>query len=342
MESYVPADTSSPVLDTTIATILADAAATCPGTDALVAGVPPIGESRRRTYGELFTEAASVAGALAARFEPGERLSMYAPSLPEAAVLSFAAAMASLILVPFNPVLRPAEAEHILAASGAAGVFVVDSYRDNRPRDVVGSIRPALPSLREVLRFEDWNGLLRSGPPAPSRAGPAPDDIAQIIFTSGTTGTPKGARLTHRGMTNAARFGGERFGLRPGDVYINTIPLFHVGGQEVAFAICQAMAANVLVPTFEPGLALSLIEAERATHAVAVPTMLVAMIEHPSFGERDLSSLRAVSSGGAVVPPEVVRHIEATLGVQMTVVFGQTETCGYISQTELDDPPELK
>ena len=340
MASHVDADTSHPVLDTTIASILDAAAGASPDREALVVGVAS--DRRRMTYAALQAEAAAVGGALAARFDPGERLAVFAPSLPEALVLSYGAAMAGLVLVPFNPALRSREVQHILASSGAAGAFVVDTHRDSSPHGIVDALRPSLPALREVLRFEDWDAFVRSGAASPGRPGPAPDDLAQIIFTSGTTGAPKGARLTHRGMTNAARFGGERFGLAPGDIYVNNMPLFHVGGQEVAFAICQAQVTNVSVPVFDPGLALALVDEERATHTVAVPTMLVGMIDHPDFASRDLSTLRSISSGGAVVPPELIRHIEATLGARITVVFGQTESCGYISQTELDDDAELK
>ena len=92
-----------------------------------------------------------------------------------------------------------------------------------------------------MVLFEDWDDvLLASGPPAPPGRAPSPDDIAQLVFTSGTTGAPKGALLTHRGMTNAARFGAERFGMAPGDVYVQTMPLFHVGGQVVSFQLCQS------------------------------------------------------------------------------------------------------
>jgi fatty-acyl-CoA synthase len=166
--------------------------------------------------------------------------------------------------------------------------------------------------------------------------------VAQLVYTSGTTGAPKGALLTHRGMTNAARFGAVRFGMKPGDVYVQTMPLFHVGGQVVSFQLCQLSATAVLVPAFEPGLVLELIESESATLTCGVPTMLLALVGHPDFARRDLSTLRAVSGGGAVVPAELVAHIEATLGVQFTVVFGQTEASGFISQTRLDDSAEDK
>jgi fatty-acyl-CoA synthase len=143
-------------------------------------------------------------------------------------------------------------------------------------------------------------------------------------------------------MTNAARFGAVRFGMVPGDIYVHTMPLHHVGGQVVSFQICQQQATAVLLESFDPGLVLELIETERATLTCGVPTMLLAMIEHPDRPRRNLTSLRTVSGGGSVVPTELIRHIEDTLGVRFTVVFGQTEASGFISQTELDDADEAK
>ena len=196
--------------------------------------------------------------------------------------------------------------------------------------------------MRDVVVFDEWDEFCSSACPGSDRGRWHPDDVAQLVYTSGTTGAPKGALLTHRGMTNAARFGAMRFGMRPGDVYVQTMPLFHVGGQVVSFQLCQLSATAVLVPAFDPGLVLELVESERATLTCGVPTMLLALVEHPDFSRRDLSSLRAVSGGGAVVPAELVRHIEEALGVQFAVVFGQTEACGFISQTHLDDSAEDK
>ena len=117
---------------------------------------------------------------------------------------------------------------------------------------------------------------LGTGDPLPEVA---PDDIAQIVYTSGTTGTPKGARLTHRGLTNAARVAAERFGIREGDVYVDPLPLFYVGGQTVALEIVQQRATYVMLGAFDPGALLDLLETERATLTVAVPTVLRALLE---------------------------------------------------------------
>jgi fatty-acyl-CoA synthase len=349
-ESVWEVDDTEPVLDSTVGAILREAAGRSPDTTALVAGTADPGLRRRWTYAELLVDAERAALALAARFEPSERVAVAAPSIPESLVLTYAAALAGLVLVPVNPALRDRELRHILGQSGASGVFIVPEHRGHDLAGAIARLRRDLPALREVVFFDEWESFCSdaasSSTAAPSANAPtttvAPDSVAQLVYTSGTTGSPKGALLTHRGMTNAARFGAMRFGMRPGDVYVHTMPLFHVGGQVVSFQLCQLSATAVLVPAFEPGLVLELIETERATLTCGVPTMLLALVEHPDFSVRDLSSLRAVSGGGAVVPAALVRHIEASLGVQFAVVFGQTEASGFISQTHLDDDAEDK
>jgi fatty-acyl-CoA synthase len=321
---------------------------------ALVHGAPHPGRRRRWTYAQLGAAAERAAAALATRFEPGERVAVWAPSLPESLVLTYASAMAAVVLVPVNPALRAAEITHILRQSGASGIFLVPEFRGHDLAGTLESVRADLPDLREVVSLtgDGWESFCTAAADAAQASGagsgllarraPRPDDVAQLIYTSGTTGAPKGALLTHRGMTNAARFGALRFGMKAGDVYVHTMPLHHVGGQVVSFQICQQRATAVLLESFDAGLVLELIESERASLTCGVPTMLLAMIEHADRPGRDLTSLRTVSGGGSVVPTELIRHIEDTLAVRFTVVFGQTEASGFISQTELDDSDEEK
>ncbi len=282
-----------------------------------------------------------MARTLAARFSPGDRIAVLAASIPESYLLSFATAMARLVLVPMNPLLRAAEIEHILVRSGTVAAFCVAEHRGNELASVLVSLERSLPALGEIILFDEWPALVEAGMaddrPLPP---PAPDDVAQLVFTSGTTGTPKGAMLTHRGFSNAARLGGARFGIGPGDVYVNTMPLYHVGGQTVTFMAVQALATNVLVAQFNAGVHLELLESERATHTVGVPTMFLDVIAHPTFAQRDLSALRALSTGGSLVPVELIRQLERSLGVQTTIMFGQTEAHGLISQTFPDDDPD--
>ena len=336
------ADDSEPILDTTVASILRDAARRSPDTTALVEGVTDEAGRRRWTYAELLSEAERVAAALAGCLPQGARVASVAPSLPESLLLTYAAALAGVVLVPVNPALRAEELRHVLGQSGARLAFTVAEHRGHEVGSVVDALAGEITDLAEVVDFGDWGDFLERASHASRPRLVRPDDVAQLVYTSGTTGAPKGALLTHGGMTNAARFGASRFGMREGDVYVHTMPLFHVGGQVVSFQLCQCSATSVLVPGFEPRLVLELLETERATLTCGVPTMLTALIEHPDFARRDLSSLRAVSGGGAVVPGALVRRIEDTLGVQFAVVFGQTEASGFISQTHLGDAAEDK
>jgi fatty-acyl-CoA synthase len=338
-ESYWPAS-DAPLHESTIASILRDAAERAPDRDALVAGTADPARRTRRTYAEILAESEAVARVLAARFSPGERLAVIAPSTTESFLLTFAAAMARLVLVPINPLSRRREIEHILLRSKAAGVVFAAGHRGNDLAAPVAALGQRLPVLRELIPLQSWADLVAAGAALDTfLEPPEPGDVAQLVFTSGTTGAPKGVMLTHRGMTNASRLSGARFGITAGDVYIGTIPLYHVGGQAVTFMVMQALATHVLVEQFDAALHLELLESERATHTVGVPTMFHDVIAHPSFGERDLSSLRALTCGGSMVPVELIRELEQGLGVKLSIIFGQTETCGYISQTYPDDDP---
>jgi fatty-acyl-CoA synthase len=164
------------------------------------------------------------------------------------------------------------------------------------------------------------------------------DDIAQIQYTSGTTGFPKGAELRHRGLTNNARFFAERIGLQPGEVYVNPMPLFHTAGCGMGvLGAAQRLAARVPVLAFDPALVLELFEAERAAVFAGAATMLIAMLGHADFERRDLSSRWAAVSGGAPVPAELVRRVEGRLGIRFSIVFGTTECSPLLTQVKLDD-----
>ena len=210
--SYWPADTSEPVAETTVGGILR-AAAAGPEMLAMVGGVPDPALRRRWTYAELLAEAEQAARALAARFAPGERVAVWAPNLPEWVILEFAAGLAGVVLVTVNPALRPAELAYVLNQSGAAGIFLVPEFRSPMAQ-FLEEVRPEVPALREVVYFTDWKAFLGSAPEQAALPEVSPDDIAQIQYTSGTTGFPKGAELHHRGLTNNARFYTGRLGLR--------------------------------------------------------------------------------------------------------------------------------
>ena len=344
--SYWPASTAEQVKESTVTSLLLDAQRQSPGKVALVAGAPDPSERRRWTYSELAEQAERVARALLERFEPGERVAVWAPNAPEWVLLELGAAMAGVVLVTLNPVLRPREIAYALRQSRSSGLFVVPEIRGNPTAPVVEELRHELPNLREVESLAGWEAFLASAGSA-STAGPLPEvaagDPAQIQYTSGTTGFPKGALLSHRGITNNASFCAQRLEVTGDDIWVNPMPLFHTGG--CVLAVLGAIAANatqVLVPFFDPGLVLELAESERATVMGGVPTMLIAELEHPGIAGRDLSRLRSVLSGGSTVPADLVRQVEATLGVRFGIVFGQTESSPVITQTRLDDSLEDK
>lgn len=341
--SYVPADESEPVLETTVGGILRTAAARHPERTALVEGIPEADARRRWTYAELLTDAETVARALSSRFEKGERIAVWAPNIPEWVILEFGAALSGLVLVTVNPAYKPSELHYVLKQSRAVGIFYLPAFRGNPMGQSLEEVRGDLDELRETISFDDWDAFLASADPSTELPIVTPDDPVQIQYTSGTTGFPKGAYLHHRGITNNARFFSQRFEVADGDVYVNPMPLFHTGGCVMAvLSSVQCGATHVCLVQFDPALMLELLETEKGTHMLGVPTMLIAVMEQPDFSQRNLKSIRNVCSGGASVPAELVRQIESTLGVKFSIVYGQTEASPAITLMRPDDTPEDK
>jgi fatty-acyl-CoA synthase len=330
------------VRDQTVGDLLRAAAERAPATPALVEGVTEVRARRRWTYGDLLDEAERAARALLGRFEPGERVAAWANNIPEWVLLELAAALAAVTLVTVNPALREQELRHVLGNSQAAGVFLVREYRGSRMAELAAHVRSDLPHLREVVLFEEWSAFLGSGSPTQGLPAVSPDDAAQVQYTSGTTGTPKGSVLHHRGIANNARLSyAETLGMRAGEPFVNPMPLFHTAGCVLATLACiSAAGTQVLLPWFDPALQLQVMESERSAVFGGVPTMLLAMLNHPSFAGTDLSSVRYAFSGGALVPPELVRRVETALGVPLSTIYAQTEASPGITMTNLDDSPD--
>jgi fatty-acyl-CoA synthase len=344
--SYWPADRSEPLLDITVGDLLRAAAAEVPGRLALVEGSPDPAARRTWTYAGLLAVAERIARALLARFAPGERIAVWAPNCPEWMLLQHGVSLAGMVLVTVNPALRARELRYVLAQSRAAGIFFAGSYRGFDMAGAVESLRAGLPDLREAIPLSGWDTFVASGDSASNHGAVTlppvqPGDPAQIQYTSGTTGFPKGAILHHRGVVNASRFVALGSGVRDGGIWVNAMPMFHIGGGTLTeLGTIAQRGTYVLLPGFDPGLVLELIEAYRGTIILAVPTMLLAMLDHPGLAARDLSSLQTVMSGAAVVPATLVRRATETFGCQFTIVFGQTELHGVVSQTQLGDSPE--
>jgi fatty-acyl-CoA synthase len=343
-ESYVAGPTVPAVRDVTLGQLLEKAARSAPDRIALIAGVPDPALRRQWTYAEFDAEAHRTARALLSRFKQGERVSVWAQNLPEWMMLEFGAARAGVVLVTVNPAFRANELEYVLKQSRSAGVFVVNAFRGNPMLETVREVAPRCPELREIICFDDWPDFIAAGDDrAIALPTVKPTDPVMIQYTSGTTGFPKGALLCHRGLANNGADTGERMGIKAGDVFITTMPLFHTGGCVccVLSAVSKA-ATQVLLEAFEPGLVLEMFQTYRGNAMIGVPTMLVAMLEHPSFASTDLSSVRAICSGGSTVPASLVKLLEQKLGAPFTIVFGQTECSPVAAMTMTTDTIEDK
>ncbi len=335
--SYWPADTSAPVLETTIGGVLRAAAGRAGGQPALIAGDPDPARRRQWTYAGLLAEAERAAHALRARFGPGERVAVWAGNCPEWVLLEFAAGLAGVTLVTVNPAYQGDELAHVLGHSGARGVFLAAGHRGQSLPAILATVRGRLPELREVIQLSAWDRFCASGDggrlPEIDPASPA-----QILYTSGTTGRPKAAVLTHRGLTNNARLAAAALGLRPAETAVNPMPLFHIAGCGLlTLGLVQTTGVHVLMPHFDPALQLELIETHRSALVGGVPTMLRALLGHPSRAQRDLASLRYAISGGATVPAELVRQVEDAFGIPFMITFAQTESSCSITATRAGD-----
>jgi len=329
-------------METTVGGVLQAAAEAAPGQVGLVFAQPGDPVRRRWTFAELLGESERAACALLGRFDAGERIAVWAPNCPEWLLLEFGAALAGLTLVAVNPALRPRELLHVLGNSKAAGVFLAPEYRGASLEASLEEIRPRLPALRHVVRLPEWQRFVSSAGADVRLPAVPPDAIAQIQYTSGTTGVPKGVLIHHRGLTNAARLWARTLGAGQGECWLNPNPLFHAAGSGfMTLGPLQLSGTQVLCP-FDPGLMLELMETERPAIAAAAATMVELLARHPDFGRRHTSSVRVLATGAMPVPPGLVRRIESRLGARIQISYGQTETCGLTHAVRLSDPFEVR
>jgi fatty-acyl-CoA synthase len=326
------------VRDVTVCDLLRSAAEAVPDRLALVDCVPDTAARRQWTYREFLDDAERAARALLRHFRPGDRVAIWAPNSAEWIIAQQAISLAGLVLVALNPAYRAREVSFVLKQSRAAGVLVVDEYRGFDLRAMIEKVRPDLPDLKQVISFSDWGDLLAGAEPGVELPVVAPDDLVQVQYTSGTTGFPKGAMLHHLGLVNEATFVAERAGMSEGGTYVNAMPMYHIGGGAVtSFGAWAKRGTFVILPGFDPGLLLEAIETYRGTHTLVVPTMLIALLDHPDSRTRDLSSIQTILSGAASVPAWLVHKTVDRLGCQFSILFGQTEAHGVISQTRVTD-----
>ncbi len=339
--SYWPADTSCGIRECTLAAMLREAAAQSPDMIALVDGVADATARRRWSYAELLDVAERAARALLARFAPGDRIAILAANCPEWVMLQHGVSLAGMVLVPINPAYRRAEIAAILKGAEVTALFHAARHRDNDLATLAAGAGADVDCLEQVIALADWEAFLADG----ARSMPLPevtaDDPAIIQFTSGTTGTPKGAMLSHRGIVNPPIYAGDRIGFPRHGVWINAMPMYHIGGSVLTSIITLSKHGTyVLMPEWDPALTLELIDAERGNAVLLVPTMILALLDHADFTAHDLSSLTLVLTGAAAVPAALVHRARAALGCHLMITFGQTEVSGTVSMTALDDAVE--
>ncbi|RKJ97325.1 AMP-binding protein [Alicycliphilus denitrificans] len=346
-QSYWPADGSRPLIEKTEGQVLQEAARRAPDTPALVEKLPPAWASltgagstqRRWTYAGLHQDAVACAHWLLQRFAPGQRICVWAPNVPEWVVLQYGASLAGMVLVTANPALRAQELDYVLRQSGASALFHVDRFRGSDMAAMAGALaRPGL----AVVSFTGWLAQVRVCPAGAALPAVDPRGPAQIQYTSGTTGDPKGALLHHMGLVTNASYVAAR-AEQGREVYVCPMPLFHTAGSVMSVLGCvNTLSTLVLVAVFDPDLVLQAIEDERGTRVGAVPTMLLAMLEQRKAGHYDISSLKLAMSGGAPVPVALTERVRDELGCDLVTVFGQTELSPIVCQTSPRDSMEDK
>jgi fatty-acyl-CoA synthase len=365
--SYVHGASASPLLGETVGALLDRITQRWPDRPALVVRQQDV----RWTYSEFHAEVERVAaGLLALGLEPGDRVGIWAPNRAEWVVAQFAAPKAGLILVNINPAYRSHELAYSLNKVGCRALMLPRAFKASHYLEILGGLAPelknaepgglraaALPDLRHVILLDDEPapGTLRW---ADIRADEAAyehlhavelrlgfDDAVNIQFTSGTTGAPKGATLTHHNIVNNGFFIGEAMRLTEEDRLCIPVPFYHCFGMVLGNLACVTHGACMVIPGegFDALSTLETVAAERCTGLHGVPTMFIAELEHPRFHEFDLSSLRTGIMAGSPCPIEVMRRVVTEMHMsEVTIAYGMTETSPVSFQTVPEDPLNVR
>ncbi|RPH96076.1 MAG: AMP-binding protein [Lysobacterales bacterium] len=363
--SYFRGADQPPLLDVTIGDYLDGIAARFPGREALVVPYQGI----RWTYAEYLREIEKLAaGLLALGIGAGDRVGIWSPNGYEWCLTQFATAKIGAILVNINPAYRVFELEYALKKSGCRAVVAAEQFKSSRYLEMLSYLAPELtvcapgrlrsqklPALEAVIRmgsarspgmlnFDELRRLGGAGDMARLREvqpGLSPQDVINIQFTSGTTGTPKGAALTHYNILNNANQVAAGMKLSEQDRLCIPVPMYHCFGMVLGKLACVTRGAAAVYPgeAFEPGEVLKTVQAERCTALHGVPTMFIAELEHPDFDRYDLSSLRTGIMAGAPCPVEVMKKVISRMHMsEILIAYGQTECSPVNHMTLADDP----
>jgi fatty-acyl-CoA synthase len=350
MKSYDAGPTDTPILEETIGQNFERTVASDPDAEALV----DVAGNRRWTYGELNDEINVVArGLMSLGIEPGERVGIWAPNCPEWTIVQYATAKIGAILVNINPAYRTHELSYVLNQSGVRTLISATEFKTSDYVSMVEEVRPECHVLRDVvfLGTDDWEGLrsraegVTKGELRTRMASLDNSEPINIQYTSGTTGFPKGATLSHRNILNNGFFVTETINLGRGDRLCIPVPFYHCFGMVMGNLGCTTHGATMVIPApgFDPGMTLAAIEKERCTGVYGVPTMFIAMLAHPDFADRDLTSLRTGIMAGATCPVEVMKRCMNEMNMtEVAIAYGMTETSPASCQTLIDDDLERR
>jgi fatty-acyl-CoA synthase len=346
MLSYAQGVSPQPLLGETIGDNLHRTIARVPDAEALVS----YRQGARYTYAE-FGEAVDrlAGGLLAAGLSKGERVGVWSPNRAEWALIQYATARAGVILVNINPAYRTSELEYALAQSGCRWIFATRQLKDADFVAMVDHVRPRLPALERAIFFDtpDWEEVASGAGFTGDLHAHAHeldfDDPINIQYTSGTTGFPKGATLTHHNILNNGYFVGLTLEYSERDRVCIPVPLYHCFGMVLGNLAATSHGACMVFPseTFEPEATLEACAQERCTSLYGVPTMFIAELAHERFSEFDLGSLRTGIMAGSPCPIEVMKRVSSEMGIdEMSIAFGMTETSPVTTQVRCDDTLE--
>src|SRR4051794_23132526 len=318
--SYARGSGDVALLEETIGDNLRRVAAANPGAEALVA----CHQAARLTYAELEAAVDELAAGLIDRgLAVGDRVGIWSPNCVEWVLLQYATARAGVILVTVNPAYRTSQLEYVLRQSGCRVLVAASEFKTSDYRAMVAEVAPGLDALEQTIHLGDpsWDLLFARGcvaGPADLRereAGLLAEQPINIQYTSGTTGFPKGATLSHRNILNNGYFVGERCGYTSVDRVCIPVPFYHCFGMVLGNLACTTHGACMVIPApaFEPLAVLETVEAERCTSLYGVPTMFIAELDHPDFGRFDLTSLRTGIMAGSPCPVEVMKQVVARM-----------------------------
>jgi fatty-acyl-CoA synthase len=307
---------------------------------------------RRWTYAELAAEVDALAlGLLEAGIAAGDRVGIWAPNRAEWTFTQYATAKIGAILVNINPAYRTSELEFVLNQSGTKLLIAAEKLKTSDYAAMIADVRPRCPGLEQVvlLGSEKWRSLLSAGrdadPSALDGIELSADDPINIQYTSGTTGFPKGATLSHHNILNNGFFVGELCDYTHEDKICIPVPFYHCFGMVMGNLAATSHGAAMVIPApvFDPVATLRAVEAERCTSLYGVPTMFIAELAAPEFGEFDLSSLRTGIMAGSPCPVEVMKQVIDRMGMTgVSICYGMTETSPVSTQTRADDSIERR